>query len=235
MAWESLCIPSIWLEVFFLYHTFLLKTHFTHSLNILSEETAGRHSVVLSLITTHISRFQGRKWKNALQLMCQERFTLCARIVSCDSLMGVWWSWGDATPTVCQREEGWSWQEFRVVFSGDYSRTWKHSVQISHVLQDRRAQERIFLLWIHDVQMFTQRDKEGKRPKRGEKIPPGLDQCVLRGCDGWDGGGGLRSLWCHKSGVLWGRPLQLWETFVATITPSQWSAPCLAQCCYCWK
>lgn len=173
--------PSDWR--FFLNHTFLLKTHFTHSLNILSEETAGRHSVVLSLITTHISRLQGRKWKNALQLMCQERFMVRTRSVSCDSLMGVRLSWRDATPTDCQHEERWSWQDFRVVFSRDYSRTWQHSLQISHVLQVHHAQERIFLLWIYDVQMSTLRD---------EKIPPGRDQCVLRGCDGWDGGGGAQ-------------------------------------------
>lgn len=84
---------------------------------------AGRHSVVLSLITTHISRLQGRKWKNALQLMCQERFMVRTRSVSCDSLMGVRLSWRDATPTDCQHEERWSWQDFRVVFSRDYSRT----------------------------------------------------------------------------------------------------------------
>lgn len=144
---------------------------------------AGRHSVVLSLITTHISRLQGRKWKNALQLMCQERFMVRTRSVSCDSLMGVRLSWRDATPTDCQHEERWSWQDFRVVFSRDYSRTWQHSLQISHVLQVHHAQERIFLLWIYEVQMSTLRD---------EKIPPGRDQCVLRGCDGWDGGGGAQ-------------------------------------------
>lgn len=102
--------------------------------------------MVLSLITTYISRLQGRKWKNALQLMCQERFMVRTRSVSCDSLMGVRLSWRDATPTDCQHEERWSWQDFRVVFSRDDSRTWQHSLQISHVLQVHHAQERIFLL-----------------------------------------------------------------------------------------
>ena len=56
------------------------------------------HSDILSAITTHISRLQGRKWANALQGMCQERFTVCVSgLCHAIPLMGLWQNWRDVT------------------------------------------------------------------------------------------------------------------------------------------